>query len=120
MRQPTAPDGALDAHSLDSLRATLGSDESFQGLLHDFMSSSARLSTQLQSGLSGAPPKEVGLAAHTLKSMAWLLGATQLGETCRRVESQTNANPPIVSPDLLRVALAELDAARRAVGSMLP
>ena len=120
MRQPTAPDGALDAQSLVSLRATLGSDESFRGILHDFLSSSATLSTQLRSGLAGAPPKEVGRAAHTLKSMARLLGANQLGETCRRVESQTNATPPVVSPDLVRAALAELDATRRAVGSMLP
>ena len=119
MRQPAAPDGALDAQSLLDLRTTLGSDESFKGLLHDFLQSSASLSTQLHAGLAGAPPKAVGMAAHTLKSMAWLLGATQLGETCSRVESLSNATPPAVPPDLLRDALDQLDATRRAVGSML-
>lgn len=119
MRPPAAPAATLDLQSLSDLRATLGSEESFHGLLNEFMSSSASLADQLRAGLAGAPPRSVALAAHTLKSMAWLIGATGLGETCRRVEALANATPPTVTPDVLRTALAQLDETRDAIRSML-
>lgn len=117
---PTIPAarGTLDLGCLNRLRATLGSEESFQGLLHDFMSSSASLSRQLHSGLAGGRPEEVGRAAHTLKSMARLVGASELGETCRQVESLSRATTQF-PPDLLKAALTQLDETRRAVGSLM-
>lgn len=115
---PAAP-GTLDLGCLNRLRATLGSEESFQGLLHDFMSSSASLSRQLHAGLAGAPPREVGRAAHTLKSMARLVGASKLGETCRQVETLSHAAPARFPPALILTAISQLDETRRAVGSLM-
>src|ERR1041385_2913874 len=83
----------LDPRSLTALRATLGSEESFQGILRDFLSSSSMLSRQLEAGLAGGRADEVARAAHTLKSMARLLGASRLGETCRQVETLSHSRP---------------------------
>lgn len=115
---PTPLDGTLDEHSLRSLRDTLGSDESFQDILRDFLTSSGQLSRHLEAGLAGGAAKEVGLAAHTLKSMALLVGANGLRETCRQVESLSHAAPPVPAP-LLRATLEQLALARRAVGSLV-
>lgn len=104
---------------LNRLRATLRSEESFQGLLQDFMSSSASLSRQLHAGLAGGRPEDVGRAAHTLKSMARLVGAAKLGETCRQVESLSQTGRAHFPPDLLMAALDQLDETRRAVGSLM-
>jgi HPt (histidine-containing phosphotransfer) domain-containing protein len=109
----------LDPRSLTTLRATLGSEESFQGILQDFLSSSAQLSRQLQAGLAGGRADDVVRAAHTLKSMATLLGASRLGETCRQVERLSQARPLAVPSDLVRDAMAELEAAQRAVGLLM-
>lgn len=119
MRPPAAPATTLDLQSLSDLRATLGTDESFRGLLTDFLSSSASLADQLRGGLAGAPAQSVAMAAHTLKSMAWLVGATALGETCRRVEALANAKAPPLPPELLHAALAQLDETRDAIRAML-
>lgn len=119
MALPSTARRTLDLSSLNRLRVTLGSEESFQGLLHDFMASSASLSRQLHAGLAGAPPQDVSLAAHTLKSMARLLGAAELGDTCRRVESLAHRTGSGVPPELLHTVLDELDATRRAVGSLM-
>lgn len=109
----------LDLTCLTRLRATLGTEEAFQGLLHDFMSSSASLSRQLHAGLAGARPEDVGRAAHTLKSMARLVGAAKLGETCRQVETLSHVTSARFPPDLLLTALTQLDETRRAVGSLM-
>ena len=110
---------ALDPRSLTRLRVTLGSEESFQGLLHDFMSSSASLSRQLHAGLAGGSAEDVARAAHTLKSMARLLGAAELGDTCRQVESLASGPQAGAPPALLIAALDQLAATRRAVGTMM-
>jgi HPt (histidine-containing phosphotransfer) domain-containing protein len=110
----------LDPRSLTALRATLGSDESFQGILHDFLSSSAMLSRQLQAGLAGGRADEVERAAHTLKSMARLLGASRLGDTCRQVETLSHSRPLAVPSDLVQATMAQLEATQRAVGLLMP
>lgn len=114
-----AAQGTLDLSSLTRLRVTLGSEESFQGILHDFMSSSASLSRQLHAGLAGASQQDVRRAAHTLKSMARLLGAAELGNTCRQVETLAQGPGTSVPPELLVTALNQLHATRQAVGSLL-
>lgn len=110
----------LDPRSLTALRTTLGSEESFQGILRDFLSSSATLSRQLEAGLAGGRADEVTRAAHTLKSMARLLGASRLGETCRLVETLSHSRPLAVPSDLVRDTMDQLEAARRAVGMLMP
>lgn len=110
----------LDPRSLDALRATLGSEESFQGILRDFLSSSAKLSAQLEAGLAGGRADEVSRAAHTLKSMARLLGAARLGETCRQVETLSHHRPLAVPSDLVQATMDQLEAAQRAVGLLMP
>lgn len=110
----------LDAQSLVTLRRTLGSEESFQAILRTFLSSSNQLARHLEGGLSGtAPAKDVVLAAHTLKSMARLFGASELSETCDQVERLWRATPPMASTQLLRATLLHLAATRRAVGSLV-
>jgi HPt (histidine-containing phosphotransfer) domain-containing protein len=120
MRPLPVTAGMLDAQSLVRLRRMLGSEESFQDILRTFLTSSGQLAHQLEGALSGAaPPKDVVLAAHTLKSMARLFGANALGETCHEVERMWRATPPVVSPQLLRSTLMQLAATRRAVGSLV-
>lgn len=111
--------GMLDTQSLVSLRRTLGSEESFQDILRTFLSSSGQLARQLEGGLSGAPARDLVLPAHTLKSMARLLGANALGETCQEIERICRATPPVVPTHLVRATLAQLAATRRAVGSLV-
>jgi HPt (histidine-containing phosphotransfer) domain-containing protein len=110
----------LDPRSLSALRTTLGSEESFQGILRDFLSSSDQLSAQLEAGLAGGRADEVGRAAHTLKSMARLLGASRLGETCRQVETLAHNRPLAVPSDLVQATMDQLEAAQRAVGMLMP
>ncbi|MEK6974825.1 MAG: Hpt domain-containing protein [Candidatus Thermoplasmatota archaeon] len=119
MRPLPVTAGMLDSQSLVTLRRTLGTEESYQDILRTFLTSSNQLARQLERGLAGAPSKDVVLAAHTLKSMARLVGANALGEACREVERRWQATPPVVSAQLLRTTLEQLAATRRAVGSLV-
>lgn len=71
----------LDIVALDRLRLTLRTEEAFRGLLQEFLTSSKPLMRHMEAG-----GKSVELAAHTLKSMARLIGAEALAEACRAVE----------------------------------
>ncbi|HUR24845.1 MAG TPA: Hpt domain-containing protein [Candidatus Thermoplasmatota archaeon] len=71
----------LDAAALDRLRLTFRDEATFQDVLREFLTSSRSLQHQIE---AGGP--DVQLAAHTLKSMARLVGADALAEACRVVE----------------------------------
>jgi HPt (histidine-containing phosphotransfer) domain-containing protein len=118
--RPVPSIAPLDPRSVTALRATLGTEESFQGILQDFLSSSTSLSRQLTAGLAGGRADEVARAAHTLKSMARLLGASRLGETCRQVETLSHAKPLAVPSHLVQDTMEQLEAAQRAVGMLMP
>lgn len=93
------PRSTLDGPSLDRLRATVGDPAGLQEILHEFLACSQRLVRQMTSARRRGRIHEVERAAHTLKSMARLIGATDLAEACRVVEFLAHgpAPPPVPS-----------------------
>jgi len=118
----SSPDRAsleLDGPSLERLRATFGDEDGLNDLLAEFLAASPTLLDQMAAGLKLQRTEEVKQAAHTLKSMAWLIGATTLADACRTVESHARAAAPPVQPaEVARVGrLTRL--AQRAVQRLL-
>src|SRR5687767_3438572 len=96
----------LDGPSLARLRATFGNEQGLQEILEEFLVSSGRLLQQMTSALRRRRTQEVERAAHTLKSMARLVGATELADACRAVEFQAHgASAPVPPHMVLRVAV---------------
>src|SRR5688572_30198224 len=101
----------LDGPSLDRLRATFGDQAGLQEILGEFQVSSSRLVHQMVSAQRRGRTQEVERAAHTLKSMAKLIGAKELAEACRAVEFLAHGpSPPPIPPPL--VANVDLHARR--------
>lgn len=106
----------LDGPSLARLRATLGDETSLQEILEEFLVSSARLLRQMDAAMERQRTREVERAAHTLKSMARLVGATQLAEACRVLEFQAHgASAPPVPPHMVARVALHARAAQEAV-----
>src|SRR5688572_16855046 len=110
----------LDGPSLARLRSTLGDEQGMQELLKEFLSSSSRLLHQMTSALRRRRTQDVERAAHTLKSMARLVGATELADACRAVEFAAHgaAAPPVPAHMVTRVA-AHTRQAQEAVERLL-
>lgn len=97
----------------------MGSQASFEDLLREFLVSCTALVAQIERP-ARPPARGVERAAHTLKSMARLLGAEALAEACRKVEFAAHGprGPPV--PDRLvgqvrSEALCVQEAVRRLI-----
>lgn len=97
----------LDGPSLGRLREAFGDEQGVQDLLKEFLVSSRRTLRQMTFALKRQRTPDVERAAHTLKSMARLVGATQLAEACRAVEFRAHgaAAPPVPEAMVTRVAV---------------
>lgn len=104
---------------MQRLRATLGTPAAFRGLLQDFLASSARLAGDLQVALARGRFQDLARAAHTLKSMARILGATELAETCRSIEVEGRSPTPNVPRAKVQEAVTQVALTRRAVERLL-
>lgn len=110
----------LDGPSLGRLRAAFGDEQGLQDLLKEFLVSSAKLLRQMDSGLKRQRTPDVERAAHTLKSMARLIGATELAEACRAVEFQAHgARAPPVPPQMVARVAGHTRLAQEAVQRLL-
>jgi HPt (histidine-containing phosphotransfer) domain-containing protein len=110
----------LDRPSLARLRATLGDEQGLQEILEEFLVSSSRLVQQMGTACQRQRTREVERAAHTLKSMAKLVGATDLADACRAVEFQAHgASAPPVDPRLVARVAVQARHAQEAVERLL-
>src|SRR5688572_7302146 len=110
----------LDGPSLDRLRATFGDQEGLQEILDEFLVSSSRLVHQMTSARRRGRTQEVERAAHTLKSMARLIGAKDLAEACRKVEFLAHGPaPPPIPPQLVANVTVHTRQAQEAVERLL-
>lgn len=106
---------ALDPHALDRLRRTMGNEGEFRSMLEEFLSSSARLMQDLERACEASRAVDVERTAHTLKSMARMVGAFELAETCADTEAGAAGG---MFPDASRFG-RQLQAAREAVRACL-
>ncbi|HJQ93025.1 MAG TPA: Hpt domain-containing protein [Candidatus Thermoplasmatota archaeon] len=110
----------LDEASVARLRATFTDEDGLRDILNEFLVSSGRLLGQLTSALERQRTLEVERAAHTLKSMAKLVGATDLAEACRAVEFRAHgASAPPVLPHMVTRVAVHLRQAQEAVERLL-
>ena len=110
----------LDGPSLARLRATFGDEQSLREILQEFQVSSGRLLQEMTASLKRHRTQEVERAAHTLKSMARLVGATELADACRAVEFQAHgASAPPVPPHMVARVAMHVRQAQEAVQRLL-
>ncbi|MHB1261778.1 MAG: Hpt domain-containing protein [Thermoplasmatota archaeon] len=110
----------LDGPSLVRLKAAFGDEQGVREILQEFVVSSGRLVRQMASALKRQRTSEVERAAHTLKSMARLLGATELAEACRAVEFRAHgASAPPVPEDMVARVAVHTRQAQEAVERLL-
>jgi HPt (histidine-containing phosphotransfer) domain-containing protein len=105
----------LDEGALVRLRRTMGGDAGLRLLLADFLSGAERLAP----ALVGTSRTEAVRAAHTLKSMARILGVQPLEEACRRLEHQGAQADPGQYRRMQVELLGQLAAAQASVRSWL-
>jgi HPt (histidine-containing phosphotransfer) domain-containing protein len=82
---PVGADGRLDDAALGSLRE-LGGDDFLAEVIDTFLADVPALLATAHRAVDEADAGEVRRAAHTLKSNAATLGATDLAELCRELE----------------------------------
>ena len=117
MPSPARNDLHLDAATLENVRRTMGSQANFEDLLREFLTSSAALIAQID---SRRPSAGIERAAHTLKSMARLLGAEALAEACRKVEFAAHGpRAPPVPAHLVEKVRSEALHAQEAVRRLI-
>jgi HPt (histidine-containing phosphotransfer) domain-containing protein len=64
----------------------MGDEASYRGMLEEFLSSGPAYVDALRAARNQADWAAVERSAHTLKSMAQMVGATQLALACRELE----------------------------------
>jgi CheY-like chemotaxis protein/HPt (histidine-containing phosphotransfer) domain-containing protein len=102
--RPPAGRPVLDPGELERLRELLGGDAAtLTDLITDFLADAPVLVDTLSEGSSD--PGEVHRAAHALKSLGAVFGATDLARLCQQVEAHTGATDE-VGP-LVREIVAE-------------
>jgi HPt (histidine-containing phosphotransfer) domain-containing protein len=65
----------------------MGTPEEFRSMLREFLIGSDRLLADLQQARRAGRDADVQHTAHTLKSMAHMVGARRLEQTCRHLEA---------------------------------
>ena len=94
--EPVAPEMAgatLDPRALDQIRALErpGAPSMLGKVIQVYLTSTPGLLSAMRSGMEARNAEAVRQAAHSLKSASANLGATELAEMCRVVESQARA-----------------------------
>ncbi|TXC65610.1 Hpt domain-containing protein [Piscinibacter aquaticus] len=119
---PTSPPTAqLDAEALARLRELdpKGENQLIDRVLRAFESSALRLLPQLEAARASGDRAGVRHVAHTLKSSSASIGALALSQHCAKVEGliRENSSEDLQAP--LSALVAELDAVRAAIRTML-
>lgn len=101
---PAAP-SFLDATALDGLLSRMGSPDEFHGMLREFLDDSAALLADLNAAAAAGAGRlhDLERSAHTMKSMAHVVGAHTLEAACREVELEARHHhevPPQAVADL--------------------
>ena len=110
----------LDGPSLARLREAFPDEKGLREILEEFLFSSSRLLQELTSAAEQQRTQVVERAAHTLKSMARLIGAPELAEACRAVEFRAHgASAPPVLPHMVTRVAEHTRQAQEAVGRLL-
>lgn len=107
------PVASLDPDALRRLRRAMGTQEEFRGMLEEFVAASRRVFADLEQAVAAKHAVDAERAAHTLKSMARMVGATPLAEACAEAE----AHGP--TPASVAAIRGRLDGAREAVRECL-
>lgn len=110
--------GSLDPQVLARLLRTLGTPEEFNAMLREFVDGSGTLLADLQRALTAGRILELERTAHTLKSMAHLVGARSLEESCRHVERAARARQPVAREEIAGLS-ACVEEAQGAVARFL-
>lgn len=88
-------------------------------MLRDFQAGSGHLLADLEQALAAGRLPALERSAHTLKSMARLVGARSLEESCRHVERAARAKQPVRQEEVARLS-ASVQEAQGAVARFLP
>jgi CheY-like chemotaxis protein len=88
-----APRGTLDPRALDQIRALErpGAPSMLGKVIGVYLTTTPELLTAMRAGMAQRNAEAVRQAAHSLKSASANLGATELAELCRALESQARA-----------------------------
>jgi CheY-like chemotaxis protein len=99
----------LDQRVLDNVRTLdpSGSNAVLQRLIGIYLKTAPDQVSALKKALSLHDTKGVGAAAHSLKSSSYFVGATQLGNVCREIESAARAPVPVLSQNLVSTVESE-------------
>lgn len=102
----------MDGAGLERLRLNVKHESTVRELLQEFMVSSTPLVHQMERGMAHGRVRDVELAAHTLKSMAKLIGANPLAHACRTLEFAAHGatTAKIPQPMIEQVSLHLRDA----------
>jgi HPt (histidine-containing phosphotransfer) domain-containing protein len=111
----------LDAQALEKLRELdpKGENQLIERVLRAFETSVERLLPQLEAARSSGDRAGVRHVAHTLKSSSASIGALALSQHCAAVETLIRENSADDLQAPLTALVAELDAVRQAIRSML-
>ncbi len=118
--RPPAP-AQLDAQALERLRELdpKGENQLIQRVMRAFETSVVRLLPQLEAAQASGDRAGVRHVAHTLKSSSASIGALALSQHCAAVETLIREDSPDDLQAPLAALVAELDAVRQAIRSML-
>lgn len=92
----------------------MGTEAEFRSMLEEFLHASDRLMGDMRRAHQAARRSDVERAAHTLKSMARMVGATALADVCAATEAgSAHALVPIRAIDELAERLQSAQGAVR-------
>ncbi|MFO1532202.1 MAG: Hpt domain-containing protein [Thermoplasmatota archaeon] len=114
---PSAGRASLDQDALGLLRRTMGSEAEFRSMLEEFLVASKRVWGDLDAAARNGRNQDAERAAHTLKSMARMVGAFALADSCADAEALAVREP--LPAGTVRTIEARLDAAQDAVQTCL-
>src|SRR5690348_160288 len=97
----------------------MGTSEEFQEMLREFLTGSDRLLADMRRALRAGKILDVERSAHTLKSMAHLVGARDLESTCRHLELAAHLHHP-VPQDAVADLSTRIEQAQGEVARFLP
>ncbi|HVY07787.1 MAG TPA: response regulator [Burkholderiales bacterium] len=81
----------IDRKAIDAIRMLGGGNDLLRKVLDAYLGNSPKLVEEFAKGLADGNPEQAHRAVHTLKSSSANVGALQLSELCRQVESLVRA-----------------------------
>jgi HPt (histidine-containing phosphotransfer) domain-containing protein len=107
----TELESALDQHTLDELRDSVGGDAEFLAeLVEEFVADAPTQIASLRAAATTGDAAVAGRAAHTLKGMSRTFGAAALAALCQ--EAETAAGSDDLASVLARVGSIDAEWAR--------